>query len=354
MSATLLTPAAPAARPPDESTAPATWQLSSLAPPDWAEALSACGGTFFHAPPALEVSLPPGEPVYARLVAGARTLALALGVATRCRLSLRARHVRFAALPAAAPGVDRDRAAAELAGLLAARGMAEVGMESFGARGEAGPGAGGLPGRPRTEFVLPLAGGADALLMRMRGTHRRRVRHGQHAGWRMRVLRGDDALRLLSAVRETASERAAGRGDGFDPGTAGAPFGRAAERTAAWGIATFGAFDGDVPLAAAAIGWGGGCAYFLSGGSTPEGYRQSAAHWLQWRAMADLAAAGITHHDLGGVPGEAWRPDHPSHGLYEYKSGYGAEPAPCRGVRWAPGARHLRLHAWLARLGGGR
>lgn len=354
MPATLLTPAAPAARPPDDVPAPAAWQLSPLAPPDWAEALAACGGTFFHAPPALEVSLPPGEPVYARLAGGGATLALALGVVVRCRLSRRPRHARFAALPAAAPGVDRDRAAAELAGLLAARGMAEVVMESFGARGEAGPAAGGVPGRARTEFVLPLAGGADALLMRMRGTHRRRVRHGQGAGWRMRVLRGDEALRLLSSVRGTASERAAARGDGFDPGAAGAPFGRAAERTAPWGIATFGAFDGAVPLAAAAVGWGGGCAYFLSGGSTPEGYRQSAAHWLTWRVLAELAAAGMAHHNLGGVPADAGRPDHPSHGLYEYKSGYGADPAPCRGARWTPGTRHLRLHGWLARLGGGR
>lgn len=352
MPASLLTPAARTARPPE--TAPAAWQLSPLAPADWADALAACGGTFFHAPPALEVSLPPGRPVYARLASGPRTLAVALGVATRCRLSRRARHVRFAALPAAAPGVDRDRAAAELARLLAEGGMAEVVMESFGARGEAGPAAGGAPGRARLEFVLPLAGGADDLLMRMRGTHRRRVRHGQGAGWRMRVLRGDEALRLLSSVRESASERAAARGDGFDPGTAEAPFGRAAERTAPWGIATFGAFDGGVPLAAAAIGWGGGCSYFLSGGSTPAGYRQSAAHWLQWRALAELAEAGMTQHDLGGVPGDACRPDHPSHGLYEYKSGYGGDEAPCRGVRWEPGTRHLRLHGWLARLGGGR
>ncbi|HEX6909964.1 MAG TPA: GNAT family N-acetyltransferase [Longimicrobium sp.] len=350
MSATQL---ARPARPP--VAASAEWTLSSLAPPEWTEWLAACGGTFFHAPPVLEVSLPPGEPVYARLVRGSQTLALALGVAARCRLSRRARHYRFAALPAAAPGVDRDRAATRLVRLLARQGAAEVVMESFGARGVAGPGAERVPGRPRIEFLLPLDGGADALLARMRPTHRRHVRHGEAAGWTLRVPRGDDALRLLGSVREGASARAAARGDGFQAGLPAAAFGHAVARTAAWGTATFAAYDGDAALGAVGVGWAGGCAYLLSGGSTPEGYRRSAAHWLAWRVMAELAAAGLVSHNLGGVPEEARSPGHPAYGLYEYKRGYGGEEAPCRGARWEPDPRHLRLHGWLAWMtGGGR
>jgi hypothetical protein len=333
----------------------AAWHLASRVPDDWAEALAACGGTFFHAPPVLEVSLPPGEPVYARLQQGPRTLAVALGVAVRCRLSRRARHLRFAALPAAAPGVDGGRAAARLAELLAARGAAEVVMESFGARGEAGAAAGGEPGRARTEFVLPLSEGPDALLMRMRPTHRRHVRQGERAGWRLRVLRGDDALRLLAAVREGASGRAAARGDGFDAGDVPAAFAAGWDPAPPWGVATFAAYDGDVPLAAAGVGWAGGQSYLLTGGSTPEGYRGSAAHWLTWRLMAELAAAGLARHNLGGVPAGAVAADHSAQGLYEYKRGYGGEEVPCRGARWTTDAGHLRVHGWLARLArGGR
>ena len=351
MPAAHLAPPAPPRPPPDA--APAAWQLSSLAPEAWAESLAACGGTFFHAPPVLEVSLPPGEAVYARLVRGPQVLALALGVAVRCRLSTRARHYRFAALPAVAPGVDRDRAAARLVRLLSRRGAAEVVMESFGARGQAAPGAEGVAGRPRIEFVLSLDGGADALLAGMRPSHRRHVRQGERAGWTLRVPRGDDALRLLGSVREGASARAAARGDGFEAGLPAAAFGHAVARTAAWGTATFAAYDGDVALGAVGAGWAGGCAYLLSGGSTPEGYRRSAAHWLAWRVMAELAAAGLASHNLGGVPAEARSPDHPAYGLYEYKRGYGGEEVPCRGARWEPDPGHLRLHGWLARLAGG-
>lgn len=332
----------------------AAWQLASSAPPDWARALGDCGGTVFHAPPALAVSLPPGEPVYARLLRGERTLAVALGVAVHCRLSRRARHLRFAALPAAAPGVDRGRAAARLVQVLAEGGAAEVAMDSFGAGGEAEGDRGGIPGRRRTEFVVPLAGGDDVLLAEMRATHRRHVRRGIRAGWHLRVERGDDALRLLAGVRESASGRAAARGDAFHAGPVPAAFGSAADRAAPWGVATFAAWDGGQPLAVAALGWAAGRAYYLTGGSTPDGYRQSAAHWLQWRMMADAASGGMVSYNLGGAAADAREPGHAAHGLYAYKSGFGGEEAACRGVRWEVDGWHLRFHRWLARMGGGR
>ena len=347
---TLLPPQAPAAPP----AAPARWTTSPTPPADWAESLAACSGTFFHAPPVLQASLPPGEAVYARLVRGPRTLAVALGAAVRCRLSRRVRHYRFAALPAAAPGVDRDRAAARLVELLSARGAAEVVMESFGAGSEAGAADGGIPGRGRLELAIPLEGGPQAVLMRMRGSHRRHVREGEREGWEMRLLRGGEALRLLATVRDGAAERAALRGDGFDAGLPAEAFGWATERTAPWGVATFAAYEDGVPLAATSVGWAGGGSYLLSGGSTPEGYRRSAAHWLQWRLMTELHAAGIRTHNLGGVPAEAVRPDHPAHGLYSYKSGFGAVETACRGMRWEPHPGHLRLHGWLGRMTGGR
>lgn len=333
---------------------PSRWMTSAAAPPEWADALAECGGTFFHAPPVLEVSLPPGTPVYARFVRGPRTLAVALGVATRCRLSRRPRHYVFAAPPAAAPGVDRDRAAARLVELLIARGAAEIVIESFGAAGEADGAAGGIAGGGRLEFAIPLVGGPAALLARLRGSHRRHVRAGERAGWEMRCLGGDEALRLLGAVREGASGRAARRGDAFEAGVPGAVFGWGTDRREPWGVATFAAFDGEVPLAAAAVGWAGGASYLLSSGSTEEGYRRSAAHWLQWRVMGEMHAAGLHLHSLGGVAAEAARPDHPAHGLYVYKMGFGGTRSPCRGMRWEPGPAHLRLHGWLAGLGGGR
>ena len=324
-----------------------------MVPAGWEAALAACGGSFFHSPHALEVSLPAGTPLYARLARGGETLAVALGVAASCRFSRRARHLRFATLPAAAPGVDRDGAAASLASFLAADGAAEVAMDSFDACAEAAPVAGSLPARPRREYVVPLDGGPDELLSRLARSHRRNARRGEDGGWQLRTLRGDEAATVLRAVQETASGRARQRGDGFPVGEPPAAVGRAASPERAWGLSTFAAFDGGAPLAAALVGWANGRVYYLMGGSTADGYRRNAAAWLHWRVMSLFAAHGCRAYNLGGVPADAAREGHPSYGLHRFKEDFGAEIVACRGLRCETAPRHLWLHRAAARLAGG-
>ncbi|HEX8694378.1 MAG TPA: GNAT family N-acetyltransferase [Longimicrobium sp.] len=349
-SSALLLPDAPAPRATRQPSA--RWEATPVAPGDWEDALAACGGTFFHSPHALEVSLPAGTPVYARLEQGGRTLAVAVGAATRCRLSRRSRHVRFAAPPAAAPGVDRDRAAAGLASFLAARGAAEVVMDSFDAGYRADPPGGALPARERREYVVALDADPAELLRGLARTHRRHAARGDREGWAVRALRGDAAVELLARVQRTASGRAARRGGGFPTGEPPAAAGRPADPARPWGLCTFGAFAGDAPLAAALVGWAGGCAYYLMGGSTEEGYRLDAATWLHWRLMRTFAGAGCRAYNLGGAPAEAERAEHPQHGLHRFKLAFGARPTECRGARWETAPRHLWLHRAMARLPG--
>jgi hypothetical protein len=327
----------------------AAWQATSRPGTDWAALLERCGGSFFHSPPALRASLPPGEPVFARLVGGGEVLAVAAGVMCGCRLSLRRRHARFAALPAAAPGVDRAAAAALLARALAAGGAAEVAMDSFASPGGAVPGGGALPGRERWEWVVPLSSPAE-VAPRLSRAHRRHATAGDRAGWTLRELGGSEAARLLAAVQDAAAGRAARRGDPFGAGVPGAAGDRAVKLGEPWGVCTFAAYDGAEPLAAALVGWANRRAFYLVGGSTPEGYRRSAAPWLHARVMERLAGHGFAEYDLGGTAAEAAAPAHPAHGLHRFKAGFGAEPVPCRGARWEPGHAHLRAHRALARL----
>ncbi|MFL5540196.1 MAG: GNAT family N-acetyltransferase [Longimicrobiaceae bacterium] len=345
-----MTAAAPVAPAADAVLGPsARWESAETPAAEWAARVARCGGSFFHAPPALGASLPAGEPLYATLRSGNEVLAVAAGVACGCRVSARPRHLRFAAFPATAPGVERAHAAELLARWLAGGGAAEVEIGSFASPCEGPPPRGALPGRARTEFVLPLC--ADASPLDGLGkTHRRHVAAGKRAGWRLRALDGAEAAGVLGRVQLEASRRATARGDGFAAGAFAAGSAPAAGLAAPWGVLTFAACDGDAPLAAARVGWGNQRAFYLVGGSTPEGYRQSAAAWLHASIATLLAGAGLTEYGLGGTPAEAADPGHPAHGLHRFKAGFGASAVACRGLRWEHAPAHLRAHRLLGRL----
>ncbi|MFW5883860.1 MAG: lipid II:glycine glycyltransferase FemX [bacterium] len=75
-------------------------------------------------------------------------------------------------------------------------------------------------------------------------------------------------------------------------------------------------------------------ATYLYGASSNRKRNLMPNYALQWRAMTDARAAGCTWYDLFGVP-PADDPQHPLHGLYRFKTGFG-------------GALVRRLGAWDA------
>ena len=77
------------------------WIVQVVCPADWAARLQRCEGGFFHSPAGLETA-PPGEPLFAQLLRGQEVVGVAVGVRSRCRLSLHARHCYFPTLPALA------------------------------------------------------------------------------------------------------------------------------------------------------------------------------------------------------------------------------------------------------------
>ena len=119
-----------------------------------------------------------------------------------------------------------------------------------------------------------------------------------------------------------------------------------------WGATVFVAWNGGTPLAAALVGWANRRAYYVSGGSTSEGYAWHAAFWLHWRIMAALANAGFDAYNLGGSPAAAAEPSHPEHGLYQFKWRFGASVRPCAGARWVLQPVHARTHQIVAEIMG--
>ena len=84
------------------------------------------------------------------------------------------------------------------------------------------------------------------------------------------------------------------------------------------------------PLSCLLIGELGPRAYYLMGGSSPEGLTLNAASLLMWRASGLLRERGVDHLNLGGVPAHAEEEDAVEHGLYRFKDGFGARRFLCR------------------------
>lgn len=321
----------------------AEWHVSATPPGDWNTLLQRCGGGFFHTPAAIGISLPEGEVFYAVAQNGKGLQAVALGIRTLCRLSPVRRHVVLATPPATRSGVDPAAAAHHLARALAADGAAEVAMHSYDAPS---PSHGAYS---RIEHRVALNGSTAAqLLDNCSATHRRHIRRGERAGWTVHVLAGMQAVELLYSVQLEAAVRAQQRNERITaiPAHAAAT---PASLSAPWGNCCYAAYARDVLLGVVLIGWANGRVFYLLGGSTLEGYEQSAAAWLQWQIMQRCVEAGHHLYNLGGTPIGAEAPTHSSHGLYRFKSGFGATPVGCQGNDWVFRSAHLRVHRLLTR-----
>lgn len=328
---------------------PLRWVLTPQCPAAWNQELARCRGGFFHAPPGLGAGAPRGEPVFATLLDGDEVLGLALGVRHACRLTSRPRHVYFPSLPALTPTVNPVEALNSLAEEFTPQAAVELTLDSFDARWTPGSGLTGEGGSPRLEYIVPLEGDADALARRCGTTHRRRVRRGEREGWVLRTLAPAEALALLAEIKRSPRARQAAE-DGAVDLPAEAIAASSPDLRADWGVATFSAWRGETPLAAALVGWANRRGFYVLGGSTEDGYQCSAAVWLHWRIMALLGAAGYSVYNLGGTPATAVETADPQHGLHRFKAEFGAEVVERRGVLYRRRSAHLKAHELLRRL----
>jgi hypothetical protein len=97
-------------------------------------------------------------------------------------------------------------------------------------------------------------------------------------------------------------------------------------------------------LAAIMVARFGGRAYYLFGGSAGSKRQLMPTYAVQWAAMQDAARSGCRDYDLWGVPPSEADTDHPWHGLWQFKAGFGGEV-----VEYC-GAWDLILRPWAAQL----
>ena len=80
-------------------------------------------------------------------------------------------------------------------------------------------------------------------------------------------------------------------------------------------------YDGS-PIAAVIVAYTADRATYLYGASSNEHRETMPAYALQWEAMRRAKARGAVEYDLFGIP-PTDDPDHPMHGLYRFKMGFG-------------------------------
>jgi hypothetical protein len=326
-----------------------SWHIETTCPGDWAVRMTQLGGGFFHSPLGLQLNVPSGAAVFATLYRRDRVIGLATGVWNQCRLSGRPRHFYAPTLPLVEDASLRIAALVSLRAHLAQNGAAEVLLDSFDGWEVEPPLA---VSASRREYVVSLGGVPEQVEARFADTHRRHLDRGRREGWSLRKPVNEDAITALREVQSHVAHRRELRGDGFDPRAPSLQLlrGTGTDLHAFWGLQTFAAWHDDSLLAAVLIGWANQRAYYILGGSTPEGYRRSAAVWLHWRAMGELAAQGCSVYNLGGTPASATRPEAAAHGLFRFKSGFGAAGVGCRGACWSLRPGHMRAHQvvrWL-------
>ncbi|NBC29729.1 MAG: peptidoglycan bridge formation glycyltransferase FemA/FemB family protein [Spirochaetes bacterium] len=109
----------------------------------------------------------------------------------------------------------------------------------------------------------------------------------------------------------------------------------------------------------------GSAAVYLYGASSSSKRNLMAPYLLQWEAIRQAKAAGAQSYDFFGIP-PAEDPQHPMHGLYRFKVGFGgailvgpgSHDAPFRPLRYllfrgAERARYFYFKVLKKRIGGG-
>jgi hypothetical protein len=323
------------------------WAIARACPLSWAEDVERCSGGFFHSPGGLLAGAPAGEPLFLRLCEDDRVVGIAVGVRRGGRWGFTPRSVYLPTVPALAAHVDAAPVLASLMSTLGADGAAVI-MDSFGASLCPAAVAPITPRTSRNEFVLRLAGTSAELAAKCNAHHRRHIRRGERDGWALRLLPRAEGSRVLEIVQRTAAERGSSRGEPFTPASHHIAMQTVADIRQPWGLAIFSAWAGDVALAAAVVGYANGRAYYISGGSTPDGYDRDASIWLHWQIASAVADAGFATYNLGGALAAAADPAHPMHGLHRFKTAFGSETVACVGIHSA-GRPANPLRRWFRR-----
>ena len=175
---------------------------------------------------------------------------------------------------------------------------------------------------PAHTVMLDLQKDEDQLLKEMKPKTRYNIRLAQRKGVKVRRAGMEELPRWYRLYDETYSrKRLASNDQNFFEQV----FSTTAEDTKSPGeVELLIAEKDEEPLAAMFLARSGGRATYLYGASANRKRNLQASHALQWGAMRRARETGCYEYDLFGISPNP-NPDHPMHGLYRFKTGFGGK-----------------------------
>lgn len=244
--------------------------------------------------------------------------------------------------------IDRVGAIADVEWALRSRGVSQFQLNSFAYDG-ASPiqlAPLGYVENSRCEFVLSLEPGLEATWNGMRPTLRNDIRRFERSGVECRVRSDDGVVSALHGIEQETALRHRAQGKSGNP-MREATYQALQEQLVKTGRArVYLAEENGVAIASVVVGVFGANAYYLYGGATPDGLSRNAPKGLLWFAIQQEFAVGVREFNLGGMSASAAEPKSLDHGLYKFKTGFGAIERSC-----ISGQKTLRPRLVAAKIG---
>ncbi len=183
----------------------------------------------------------------------------------------------------------------------------------------------------RWEFVVDLGQDTDQIWSQIGKDHREKIRKFQKNGFEVIVGETDKDLKLLKLLRESTQGKRAEKGQEYDVPSDDQYYERLYNRLVKPGFAKlFLAVRDEEPVAGILFLTFQKKAYSMFSGSTPTGYKFSAQSGLFWEAVKNFKQNHFQELNRGGVSYGAENPEHPLHGIYQFKKRLGTTPLLCR------------------------
>lgn len=308
---------------------PLELDTQSQPPSGWDAALTDAGGVVFHSEAwaAYKVQEGGGEPLFClwRDSGDGAVVGRALAIRRPSRDSLAgklAAKLQFDSPPVGT--LEGDFLSPLRAWARSAPALVGVGLGSFDALREWAEPSPPAP-RARFEFVLP-PGGVEEVWGEMRQLARRKVKRARKSDFETRLADSVADLHAFAAVHAETEERLR-RTKGYVPGSRRSPEGFAAALEvlrAAGAGRLYAAYRGEQLEAGVVFATFAGRAYMIYSGATDAGRELGAPFLVLYDALCDLRGAGYATINLGGAGGDAAEPSSSEHGLYQFKTRFGA------------------------------